>query len=44
MGLDDSGSINFSGGRIEIKAYGKVKLKAAQIALSAASEIKAATE
>lgn len=44
MGLDDSGSINFSGGRIEFKAYGKVKLKAAQIALSAASEIKAATE
>lgn len=44
MGLNDSSSINFRGSRIEIEAQGKVKLRAAQIALSAASEIKATTE
>lgn len=43
MGLNDSSSINFNGSRIEIEAHGKVKLQAAQIALSAASEIKATT-
>lgn len=44
MVLKDSDSIRFGGGQIEIEADGKIIIKAEQIFLNAASEIKATTE
>ena len=44
MALKDSNSIRFGGGQIEIEAAGKVIIKAEQIFLNAASEIKATVE
>lgn len=44
MELNDSDTICFDGGQFEIEAAGKVKIKAEQVLLNAASEIKATTE
>lgn len=44
MEINDSSNISFSGSRIAVEADGKVKLRAKQISLNAASEIKAITE
>lgn len=42
--LEDSGNIGFYGNKIEIRANGKIKMRAKKIVLSSSTELKAVTE